>query len=269
WVHPEFYLYAIPSCYDGFPDDGQKSLKLRELSLHELFAIFICPLIFAVPVLHVLIFLVIPTGPSFIYNYVPEHLRNPLAMSGSAVMELYFVTFWMSTSFFTIATHVLTFHMTLGQLNSGIRATSNCIQTRKGREQLQEILRKEWTTCRKIQLNLRIFNASNSNIQSIVMTWYFYESILLGYSGVRLISEDIVLGLIFVAIGIIAAVFYIYTYEPAFGIPDKMEEFKSQLLELASICEKDKELAVACKRVKSVQSSGIKAGNAMVLHRCS
>ncbi|CAG7721245.1 unnamed protein product [Allacma fusca] len=250
WVHPEFYLYAIPSCYDGFPDDGQKSLNLRELSFHELFATIIRPLVLAVPVLHVLIFLVIPTGPSFLYNYVPEHLKNPLTMSGSAVVEFYFMTFWMSMGLFTVSTHVLTFHnMILTQLKSGIRTMGDSLQTKKGRKQLQEALRKQWTTCRKIQLNSRIFNASNCNLQSMQIIWYFYECILLGYSGVRLFREDIVLGLFFVILSLIGAAFYIFTYEPAFGIPDMMEEFKSQLLELASICEKDRELAVACKRV--------------------
>ncbi|CAG7722147.1 unnamed protein product [Allacma fusca] len=193
-------------------------------------------------------------------------LPCPLACAGLSLLLLtnYVVLFWVHPEFYVNVIKLC--YDAFPELHF---SNSDSLESRKGRERLQKILHKEWTTCRKIQLNLRIFNASNSNLQIAQILWYFCEAILLGYSGVRLIREDIVLGLLFVVIGLNAVAFYIFTYEPAFGIPDMMEEFKSQLLELASLCEKDRELAVACKRVKSVQSIGIKAGNAMAMHRSS
>ncbi|CAG7817864.1 unnamed protein product, partial [Allacma fusca] len=78
WVHPEFYLNCIAVCFEFFPDDGEKNIKLTKLSCYELFAIFIGPLLAGMPVLHVLIFLVIPDGTNFLYYNVPESLKTPV-----------------------------------------------------------------------------------------------------------------------------------------------------------------------------------------------
>ncbi|CAG7682462.1 unnamed protein product [Allacma fusca] len=78
---------------------------------------------------------------------------------------------------------------------------------------------------------------------------------------------DAILGSIFFAIGVITAAFHILVYEPAFGIPDKMKQFKSKMTELACYCQNDVELVLTKKRVNSVQCVGIKVGKITVIHR--
>ncbi|CAG7693444.1 unnamed protein product [Allacma fusca] len=216
-----------------------------------------------------LIFLIIPSGPNFLYYNVPENMKSPLALSAFAVLEMYLLTFWMSMGLFTVGTHVLTFHVVLTQLESGMRAIRNCLANTKSRECRRQTLAEEWTRCRKVQLNLRIFNESNQNLQCVQILFYFSEGIVLGYFGIRLILMDVVLGACFLGLSVISAGFYILTYEPAFGIPSKIDALKSKIRELACLCDKDRELAVALKRVNSVQCIGVKAGKVTVMHKLS
>ncbi|CAG7829882.1 unnamed protein product [Allacma fusca] len=78
---------------------------------------------------------------------------------------------------------------------------------------------------------------------------------------------DTILGSSFLAIGVIAAVFHILVYEPAFGIPTKMEQFKFKMKELACHCQNNMELALTTKRVNSVQCIGVKVGKMAVMKR--
>ncbi|CAG7821453.1 unnamed protein product [Allacma fusca] len=85
----------------------------------------------------------------------------------------------------------------------------------------------------------------------------------------RLILLDFILGASFLVIALNSAAFYILIYQPAFGIPAKIEEFKCKLKELACISGNNVELAMTLKRVNSVQCIGVKVGKMTIMHRLS
>ncbi|CAG7717667.1 unnamed protein product [Allacma fusca] len=236
WLHPEFYSHSVANSLIFFHDDGQKKLKIMELNRDELFLIFTWPLMLGTPALHVLVFLVLPNGPNFIYYNIPESMKNGWTMLGCGVLEGYVLT-----------------------LESKGR--------NKSKEFRQQTLDQELKRCQVVQLRLKIFNETNRNLQCLHNIWYFQESILLGYFGIRIMLEDLVLGGSFLSLGLFASAVYIFTYEPAFGIPDKIEEYKSSLKELASLCQDKARLAMSMMTVNSVQRTGIKVGKVLTLNR--
>ncbi|CAG7717394.1 unnamed protein product, partial [Allacma fusca] len=248
-------------------NDGLKILNLRELSRYELFAVSVWPLCLSVSVLHVIIFLIIPSRSNFIYYNVPENLKNPVTMIGCAILEFYLMTFMLSMGLLLLGVHLLTFHMVLIQLETGMKTMNHCITATRLPQRLKETIHDEWERCRKIQLHLRIFNESNNKLQCVHVLFYFESCILMSYFGIRLILVDALFGTPFLVLGIIAAVFHVLVYEPAFGISSKMEEFKSKMTELACYCQNMAELALTKKRVNSVQCVGIKVGKITVIHR--
>ncbi|CAG7829017.1 unnamed protein product [Allacma fusca] len=138
------------------------------------------------------------------------------------------------------------------------------------KQQGHQVLQQEWKRCREVQLTLRIFNESNCYLQCVQNLWYFYESILLGYFGIRIMLDDIVLGLSFLGLGVLSATFFILMYRRAFVIPVKIEEHKTRIKELVILCGTDNATVdILVRNVDSVKSIGIQVGHYMTMHRLS
>ncbi|CAG7728946.1 unnamed protein product [Allacma fusca] len=157
------------------------------------------------PVLHALIFLILPSGPNFIYYNVPDSMKNFLTYLRCGVLEGYVVTLWMSMRFLVVGTNMLTFHVILAEMAAGMKAIGESTSKKRSKEFRQQTLDQELKRCQVVQLRLKIFNETNRNLQCLHNIWYFKESILLGYFGIRITLEDLLLGGSFLGLSIFAS----------------------------------------------------------------
>ncbi|CAG7730709.1 unnamed protein product [Allacma fusca] len=269
FVRPQFYIHGFNRILDYLSGIGiYKHTQARPR--HEWFAIFIVQLNAFMPVAHLMVFLGFPDATNFVYYNVPEERKTPLVFMACASVELYVFGLWSVTAAFLLFIGVLNIHMSLEQMDDGIvNSKSICFKGIKGDEAFA-LIEKQYKNCRELQLAIQEVNRAYSFLVLVARIYFLYECILCSFSGLRMWNVASLVGLSFLLFGLNSTAMYVLTFERAFKIPLKMEEYKLSIKESAGVCLGGGSLiSVVSRMVDSIPCVAIKVGPFNSMERAS
>ncbi|CAG7730708.1 unnamed protein product [Allacma fusca] len=269
FVRPQFYIHGFNRILDYLRGIGRQC-QTTARPRHELFAIFMVHLNVFMPVAHTMSFLCFPEGPNFIYYNVPEEKKTPLVFIACASFEFYIFGLWSVTGAFLLFIGVLNIHMSLEQMNEGIVDTKSIsLQGIKGAEAFA-LIEKQCKNCRELQLAIQEVNRAYSFLVFVARIYFLYECILCSFSGIRMFNDSVGLGISFLIFALNSMIMYVLTFERAFKIPVKMEEYKLSIKESAGVCLGGGFLtSVIFRMVDSIPCVAIKVGSFNSMERAS
>ncbi|CAG7719582.1 unnamed protein product [Allacma fusca] len=252
--------------FPGADSSSAAHQKIYERSYQELLAMYNAPLILGIPVVHVMIFMIIPNGPNFLYQYIPHPHRALLTLVLCAVFEFYVLTLWLSIGVLFVFILMLCFYTVIQKIDGGMEMIRDCKVKHFGEA---TTLMKVYKNLRNIQLLLQEFNNSSEYMIFGEKMLLLYESIFLGSAGIHLLSEHIVLGIMFSILTTVPTLTYLSIFGRAFRIPCKMQELKGAMKESAGQYLKGFEKGMVMKSVDSIRCVGIRSGQFNYIERVS
>ena len=122
------------------------------------------------------------------------------------------------------------------------------------------MLQQAFERLRELELHLKFFNLVFADILWHLKLVCLSASILCGFSSIRLIHSNPVLGFLYIVIGFAAIIVYIGMFQFAYKVEEKLEELKRMMeIKLESLVKLENRKYWG-KVLKSIPRMGIKVG---------
>ncbi|CAG7732802.1 unnamed protein product, partial [Allacma fusca] len=252
--------------FPGAVSSSAAHQKIYDRSYQELLTMYNAPLLLGIPGVHMIIFLIIPNGPNFLYQYIPHPHKALSTLVLCAVFEFYVLTLWLSIGVLFVFILMLCFYTVIQKIDGGLEMIRECKVKNFGDA---TTLMKVYKNLRNIQLLLQEFNNASEYMIFAGKMILLYESIFLGFAGIHLLSEHMLLGIMFSILTIVPTVTYLSLFGRAFRIPCKMQELKGAMKESAGQYLRGFEKGLMMKSIGSIRCVGIRSGQFNYIERAS
>ena len=128
---------------------------------------------------------------------------------------------------------------------------------------------EECKTGRMLELSLKLFNLVYQDIIFVSKLHLLTVSTASWYFGIRLFWTRPLNSAIYNLIGAYLTLLFLVLYDKAFSIPEKMGQFKQEILVLSSQLPFSLERHFMSRRIKSIPIVGIRVGNFNTMERQS
>ncbi|CAG7731432.1 unnamed protein product [Allacma fusca] len=170
-----------------------------------------------------------------LYSMVGENYRNDVTFIVIFIMEAYVYMYANANTVLVLFIHLSFFAKWTEELKElGIRLRDPKISSSVNIEEC-------FQTCRQYFFLTHLFNIGNRHIIFGLKIVHLFLSIVMGYSGILFIHQNVVLGVHNIALGFMFALLYMVIYDKAFRIRPEIANLKKEMsVAVTMACSRDR-----------------------------